>query len=99
MKVAAWMFSPVRWTISAIGRMSFSWVRAAQLARIFSLLRTISWASASQSARARSRPRQPKVERVDAQGFHQMQDLNFLRNRGIAHRRRLQAIAQGLIVE
>ena len=49
--------------------------------------------------RARSRSRQAQIERVDAQGFHQMQDLNFLRNRGIAHRGRLQPIAQGLIVE
>ena len=49
--------------------------------------------------RARSRARQAEVERVDAQGFHQMQDLNFFFDRGIAHRRRLQAVAQSLIVE
>ena len=48
---------------------------------------------------ARSGAGQSQIERVDAQGFHQMQDLNFLCNRGIAHRRRLQPIAQGLIVE
>ena len=49
--------------------------------------------------RTRSRAGQPQVERVDAQRFHQMQDLDFLRNRGIAHRGRLQTIAQGLVVE
>ena len=49
--------------------------------------------------RARPRAGQTQIERVDAQGFHQMQDLNFLRNRGIAHRRRLQPVAQGLVVE
>ena len=48
---------------------------------------------------ARSCARQPHIERVDAQSFHQMQDLNFLGDRRIAHRGRLQSIAQGLIVE
>src|SRR5258708_37332284 len=44
--VAASIGRPVFWTISAMGRMSFSCVRAAQLARIFSLLVTISCATA-----------------------------------------------------
>src|SRR5579862_3474551 len=35
MNVAASIFNPVRSEISAIGRMSFSWVRAAQFGRIF----------------------------------------------------------------
>jgi hypothetical protein len=51
--VAASIFSPVRCTISAIGRMSFGWVRHAQLARIFILWPTISRAKASTCSTAR----------------------------------------------
>ena len=53
-KVAASMGSPVVCTISAIGRMSFSWVRAAQLARIFIFCATISRASAVTASTARA---------------------------------------------
>ena len=49
--------------------------------------------------RARSRARQPEIERVDPERLHQMKNFNLLGNRGIAHRRRLQPIAQALIVE
>ena len=49
----------------------------------------------------RTRPgtRQSKIKRVDPQRLHQMEDLNFLGNRRIADRWRLQAIAETLIIE
>src|SRR5450631_2528900 len=73
--VAASMRSPVFCTISAIGRMSFSCVRAGP------------------------RSRQSKRQRMDSQRLHQMKDLDLLRDGRIAHRRRLQPIAQGLVVD
>jgi len=54
MNAATSMGSPVFCTISAIGRMSFSWVRAAQLARIFILCVIISRASAVTASTARA---------------------------------------------
>ena len=48
---------------------------------------------------ARSCAGQPQVKRVNPQRLHQMKNFNFLGDRGIAHRRRLQSIAQALIVQ
>ena len=80
MKVAASMRRPVFCTISAMGRMSFSCVRAAQLARIFILCATISRASAVTASTARGPGAgQAQIERVDAQRLHQMKDFNLFR--------------------
>ena len=49
--------------------------------------------------RARSCTRQSEIKRVDPERLHQMEDLNFLGDRRVAHGRRLQAIAQALIVQ
>ena len=49
--------------------------------------------------RARSRARQSQIERVDPQRLHQMKNFDFLGDRRIAHRRRLQPIAQALIIQ
>src|SRR2546429_4500145 len=43
--------------------------------------------------------RKSEVERVDAQRFHQMQDMKFFLDRGIPHGWRLQSVTQSLIVE
>src|SRR5271166_5190394 len=48
---------------------------------------------------ARPSTGQTKIERVDAQRLHQMKNLDFLGNRRIAHRWRLQPIAQTLIIQ
>src|SRR3990172_8358416 len=94
MKVAHSMGRPTFCEISATGRMSFWWVRAAQLPRILSREFTISRASTSTCSHAAGpAPGQSQVERVDAQGLHQVQDLDLLVERRIAHRGRLQAVA------
>ena len=49
--------------------------------------------------RALARSRQAEVERIDPQRFHQMKDFNLFRDRRIAHRRRLQTVAQALVIE
>src|SRR5207245_10258538 len=40
-----------------------------------------------------------QIERIDTQSFHQVQDVNFLFDRRVVHRRRLQPIPQTLIVQ
>jgi hypothetical protein len=49
--------------------------------------------------RALARPWKTDVGLVDAQVFHQVQDLELVLDRGILHRRVLQAVAQGLVEE
>jgi hypothetical protein len=49
--------------------------------------------------RARTGAGQSEIEGVDPQRFHQMKDFDLFGNRRIAHRRRLQSVTQGLIVE
>src|SRR5207244_7144358 len=49
--------------------------------------------------RTRPSSRQPQIERIDAQSFHQVQDVNFFFDRRIAHRWRLQPIPQAFIVQ
>ncbi len=49
--------------------------------------------------RALSGAGKTKIERVDAKRFHQMQDFDFLFNRRIANRGRLQAITQGFVIQ
>jgi len=49
--------------------------------------------------RTRPRARQADIDQVDAKRFHQMQDFDFFADRGIAHRRILQAVAQRFVVE
>ena len=49
--------------------------------------------------RARSRAREAKIERVDPERLHQMQDFNFFWNGRISYRRRLQPIAQTLVID
>src|SRR5581483_2895953 len=48
-----------------------------------------------------SRPgaRKTEIERVDPQIFHQMKNLDFLFDRRIAHRRRLQPVAQRFVIQ
>jgi hypothetical protein len=46
-----------------------------------------------------SRARQAEVKHVDAQLFHQVEDADLLTDARVLHRRRLQAIAQRLVVE
>ena len=46
---------------------------------------------------ARSGAGQTEIERVDAERFHQMEDFDFLLDRGIANGGRLQAVAQSFI--
>jgi len=49
--------------------------------------------------RARARARQSQVEGIDAQGLHQVENLDLLFDGRIADGRRLQAVAQGFVVE
>ena len=92
--------TPVRCWISAIGLMSATIVRAAQLARIFRRPSAIARASRSTS-RATLRPGagQADVGGVDAERVHVVQDLDLLVDRRRPHRRRLQPVAQRLVVE
>ena len=92
MNAATSMGRPVFWTISAMGRMSFSTVRAAQYAVIFNLWTTISRASAVTCSTARASPGKSEIEGVDAERLHQVQDLQLLIDRRIADRRRLQTV-------
>ena len=48
---------------------------------------------------ARASAGQPDVEHVDADGFHQMKDLDLLFDGRIAHRGRLQAVAQRFVIQ
>src|ERR1700733_9202069 len=48
---------------------------------------------------ARPRAWQSQIERVDPQRLHQMKNFNFFGNRRIAHRGRLQPIAEALIIQ
>lgn len=50
-------------------------------------------------AGARASAGQAKVKRVDAERFHEVQDFDFRFERRVGDGRRLQAVAQGLIVE
>ena len=91
---------PVRWLISTIGVMSAMVVRAAQLARTFSLASTISRASRSTSRDdVRAGAGQADVGGVDAELVDQVQDLDLLLDGRRPHRRRLQPVAQRLVVE
>ena len=44
-------------------------------------------------------PGQADVERLDAQGVDHLEDGQLVVDGGVAHRRRLQAVPQGLVVE
>ena len=91
---------PTFWEISMIGTMSAATVRAAQLGRIFSLPRTISWARrVTVSTTWGPAPGQADVGRVDAEGLHEVQDPDLLVDRGALDGRRLQAVPQRLVVE
>ena len=63
-------------------------------------VRPISRARASQCAvRTRTGARQPKIERVDTELLHQMEDTNLLFDGRIAHRGRLQPVAQRFVIQ
>ena len=47
--------------------------------------------------RPRADTRQSEIERIDSERLHQMKDFNFFLDRWIAHRRRLQSIAQAFV--
>ncbi len=86
--------------ISTIGTMSAATVRAAQLGRIVSFARTISWARRGHRRDdVRSGARQADVGGVDAERLHQVQDADLLVDRRALDRRRLQAVAQRLVVD
>jgi len=48
---------------------------------------------------ARASAGKADVQRVDAEGFHQVQDFNFFLDRGIVHGRVLQAVAEGFVIQ
>jgi hypothetical protein len=99
-KVQASMAMPARCEISAMGRMSFWCVRAAQLGRILNFCSTISRASALDALGVRAaRAGQPDVGRVDAEVVHQVQQLDLALDGRLADRGRLQPVAQRLVVE
>src|SRR6266481_2317635 len=87
MNVATAIGKPTRCEISATGRMSFSWVRAAQFGLIFSLQPAISRASRSTSATARgpapgglefrSADGIPGVDKVGMLQGHSFSDATF----------------------
>ena len=92
------MGRPVFWTISAMGRMSFSTVRAAQYAVIFQFVGD-DFARQRRDVldRARTSAGKSEVERVNAERLHQVQDFQLLINGRIADGRRLQTVAQRFI--
>ena len=92
--------TPVRCTTSTIGAMSLTWVRAAQLARTRRPAPAISRASRFDVAHdMRTRAGQPDVGGVDAQRVDQVEDANLLVDARRPDRRRLQPVAQRLVVE
>jgi hypothetical protein len=85
------MGRPVFWTISAIGRMSLACVRAAQYAVIFIFVgNDFARQRGDVFDRARTGSGQPKVERVDAERLHQVEDFDLLFNGRVADGGRLQ---------
>ncbi len=91
---------PARCEISTTGVMSPSVVRAAQLGRMRSFAATISLREALDVAHhVRSGARQSDVHRIDVERLHQVEDAQLLIDRRGADARRLQAVAQRLVVE
>ncbi len=91
---------PVRCEISAIGSMSATTVRAAQFgldaeARVDNLLRQ----ALDVADDVRARAGKADVCGVDAEAVDQVEDAKLLLDGRAAHRRRLQPVAQGLVVE
>ena len=86
--------------ISMIGRMSAATVRAAQLGRIFILpLDDLLRQARHRLDHVGPGAGQPDVGGVDAERLHQVQDPELLVDRGALDRRRLEAVAQRLVVE
>ena len=93
--MAASTGKPVFCWISASGRMSFSWVRAAQLGLMFSLACAISCTRAKRVLEGtRACAGKADVEHVDAEAFHEVKDVDLLGDGWVAHRGRLQAVAE-----
>ncbi len=91
---------PVRWLISAIGVMSATVVRAAQLARTFSLASTISRASRSTSPTTCGPAPGRPMSAVSMPSLSIRWRISiFCVDGRRPHRRRLQSVAQRLVVE
>src|SRR5215212_9346210 len=86
-KVQASIGMPARCEMSAMGRMSFWCVRAAQLGRIRNFRSAI------------SRAGEADVGGVDAEFVHQVEQLDLALDGRLADRGRLQPVAQRLVVE
>ena len=92
--------TPVRWAISAIGLMSATTVRAAQLALdVQRGRRDLARQPLDVGDDVRAGARQADVGRVDPERVHPVEDVDLLVDRRRPHRRRLQAVAQRLVVE
>ena len=100
MNVHASMSSPVRCAMSAIGWMSGTSVRDAQLARTASL-RVHDLARQTLHVLHDVRPgaRQPDVRGVDAEVVDEMKDADLLLDRRHPHGWRLQPVPQRLVIE
>ena len=92
---------PTRCEISAIGLMSAITVRAAQfgLDAAAALIDNLARQPFDVADDVRPGAGQADVRRVDAEPVDQVQDLDLLLDRRTAHRRRLQAVAQRLVVQ
>ena len=100
MKVAASMRSPVRCTISAMGRMSFSMSAGGAVgADLHFVGDDFAGEGFDVFDGARAGAGQAEVERVDAESFHQVEDFDFPGDGGIADGWGLQAVAEGFVVE
>ena len=100
MNVPTSSLRPVRWLISAIGVMSATVVRAAQLARTVSLrIDDLARQPLDVLHHVRAGAGQADVGGVDAELVDQVEDLDLLVDGRRAHRRRLQPVAQRLVVQ
>ena len=92
--------TPARCEISTIGMMSATTVRAAQLA----VIRSAPGADGARQALdvprdVRPGPRQTDVGGVDAEGIHPREEVDFRVDVRRPHRRRLQSVAQRLVIQ
>ncbi len=98
--MAASMGLPIFSEISMMGLMSFLWVRAAALGRIFILARNdFAGEGFGIGVGPGAGAGQADIYGVDAEGFHQVQDFDFFGDRRIVDGGILQAVAESFVVE
>src|ERR1700690_2645948 len=98
-KVAASSFSPTFSEISMIGRMSFFWARGAVRTDLHARGYDFAGERFCVGIGAGAGAGQADIYRVDAEGFHQVQDFDFLLDGGIVDGGILEAVAKGLVVQ